>query len=216
MAQNCDDAILKDLLHGSHLKYQQAVTDYCRTQHAQTEGSESSVIGPLFEQAVTLRLYQWLQQNQGMGGVIQSAWHNVRVAHRNAPERVTAEWDLLLVLKNGVLWSLECKAATAEYKDLDARFYNLEQAAGSHLARMALVIPLFSPFSDEAWFAVSHKLRLQVEERNSGMRTLFVGLPGQPDHYFFGESPKYQHYTCPTLEEGLLQIFKGYSLKDTK
>jgi hypothetical protein len=64
--------------------------------------------------------------------------------------QVLAQFDVLLVLKNGILWHLECKTFTTHQKDLDARLFTL-QRAGSQLARMAVCAPLLTHHVGEPW-----------------------------------------------------------------
>ena len=70
----------------------------------------------------------------------------------------------MLVLKNGILWHLECKSASAKAKDLDARLLNL-QKAGSLRAEMAVCGPLLTAFEGTPWFKRQHERAKDFQER---------------------------------------------------
>lgn len=163
--------------------------------------------GPALERAVARRLWHWLQ-NTGGQRVVQSLWANVPACRADRPELITAEFDVLLVLKNGILAHVECKTATVSRKDLEARLLNL-QTAGSQLAQMAVCAPLFTDFADENWFRMLHRLRLQVENT---VRLKFLPLtwPDQPDRYRVEEPDGEQSHACPTLEEALTSFLQPF------
>jgi hypothetical protein len=167
-------------------------------------------LGPAFHRAVARRVHAWLEAVNHPA--VHSAWRDVKVAGRRDPHVVLAEFDVLLVLKNGVLWHLECKSFEADLKDLDARLFNLQQA-GSQLARMALCGPVLTGCAGEPWFTAQHDLRLRIEARQ---RLTFVPftLPGQPGTYVVEEVGAPQTFACPTLEEtleGALRIYRPVS-----
>jgi hypothetical protein len=168
-------------------------------------------LGPAFERGVARRVHAWLQAVSHPA--IQSAWRGVKVASQRDPARVRAEFDVLLVLKSGVLWHLECKSFTADNKDLDARLFNLQQA-GSQLARMVLCGPLYTGFVGEAWFAGQHDLRHRVEALRHFSFVPFT-LPGQPESYVL-EGEAAQTFGCPTLEATLDGVLRGYRLPEPR
>jgi hypothetical protein len=163
-------------------------------------------ISDAFEQAVARRVHAWLEARKHPA--ILSAWRKVKVADRREPTRVKAELDVLLVLKNGVLWHLECKSFTADAKDLDARVFNLQQA-GSQLARMALCAPLLTGYSAEPWFVAQHELRRRIEAIRHLTFVPFT-LPGQPTDFVVEEGGTAQPLACPTLEAALEGALRAY------
>lgn len=209
IAGGCDEQVLRAVLKVTYANYRAAIIACCKRQGPRLQSYGK--LGDAFEQATARRTYHWLRETSGMSGIVQSAWHNVKVAHRSTPTKVAAEWDVLLVLKNGVLWSLECKAGTAEQKDLDARVYNLELAAGSHLARMAVVLPLYTQFNTEEWFEFIHDLRTRLKTDKPGLRLLFLGLSGQAEQYTLGKPPNQKIFNCPPFEKGLAELLRDYA-----
>ena len=139
-------------------------------------------LGRIFEDAVGKRLWLWIAAHDGFG-IVQSVWRNVQVCRQAAPGLKVAEFDHLLVLKNGILLHIECKTATAsaDQKELDARLLNL-QRAGSQLAKMALCAPLFTEFSGDDWFRSFHDLKQRVEDLGQ-LAFLPLTLDGQPTRY---------------------------------
>jgi len=163
-------------------------------------------IGDAFERAVARRVHAWLEASRHPA--LHAAWRGVKVASRRAPHQILAEFDILLVLRNGVLWHLECKSFTAEIKDLDARLFNLQQA-GSQLARMALCGPLLTGYVREPWFAAQHELRVRIEGRRH-LGLIPFTLPGQPERYALEEAGVVRTSGCSTLEAALTQAMAGY------
>jgi hypothetical protein len=167
----------------------------------------ATALGRLFEHTVARRLWSWLQANGG-AGIVQSAWRNVRVCRSNNLESDVAEFDILLVLKNGILLHVECKTFTVAKKDLDARLLNLQQA-GSLLARMAICAPFYTQFAQEDWFQPLHHLRRSVEAAGR-LYFLPLTLPGQPKTYRLSEEPGEQELQCPSFEEALDRFIDPY------
>jgi hypothetical protein len=164
-------------------------------------------IGESLERAARHRLHAWLESRQPTA--IMSAWSTVKVAPQERPEQTVAEFDLLLVLRNGILWHLECKAATAQRKDLDARDLNLKRA-GSQLARMAICLPLFTDFASEPWFAQLHALRQNLEQLQ--FPVIPFTRPGQPESYTIHSPDTPTKFSCPTFEKTLDKALTGYEL----
>jgi hypothetical protein len=163
-------------------------------------------LGPAFERAVARRVHAWLEA--GRHPAVHAAWRGVKIARRRDPQEVRAEFDVLLVLKNGVLWHLECKSFTADLKDLDARLFNLQQA-GSQLARMVPCGPLLTGYVEEPWFRAQHELRVRTEERRH-LGFIPFTLPGQPDRYDIREAGVVRILACPTLEDALAGALAAY------
>lgn len=162
-------------------------------------------LGSSLERAAARRVV--LAMNEPLARAVQSVWANVVVAREDSPETSVAEWDVVVVLRNGILFGLECKTATAEQKDLDARLLNL-QLAGSSLAEMALCIPLFTAFAAEPWFAALHTMR-QRADRLKRLAFLPMTLAGQPETYSVAAEDE-RPFSCPTFEAALEKILRPY------
>jgi len=165
--------------------------------------AELERLGDAFERAVIRRTHAWLCAAQHSG--IQSAWRQVKIEHQNRPGIAAAEFDVLLVLKNGVLWHLECKSFQAVSKDLDARLLNLQQA-GSRIARMAVCGPLLTDCVSEEWFAFQHTLSALCKGPGRPPFIPFT-LDNQPRHY---QAPNGSEVECPTFEEVLTRLLAPY------
>lgn len=164
-------------------------------------------LGPCLEQAVARRTWEWLQQGHKRE-IVQSLWTNVAVQPAGARGPSSAEFDVMLALKNGILIHIECKTVTASRKDLQARLQNL-QSAGSRLAQMAVCAPLFTEFVDETWFAPLHTLRSKISDA-AGFPVIPFTLPGQPPQYETMGTEGTQRHSCPTFEEALENLLKPY------
>ncbi|MBI3391736.1 MAG: hypothetical protein HY039_00965 [Nitrospirae bacterium] len=165
-------------------------------------------IGTVFEEAVARRLLAWLAGKEGLDRGAQSVWWNVNVASTAEPGTIAAQFDLLIVLKNGLLLHIECKSVAADQKDLDARLLNL-QRAGSRLARMAVCAPIYTQFSGEPWFEHYHAFRAKVE----GLRDipfLPMTLPGQPASYRRKDGDGVRKIPCATFEEAVERFVRPY------
>jgi hypothetical protein len=165
-------------------------------------------LGPCLERAVLRRTARWAEAHGAP--VVQSVWGHVKAARAANPADVVAEFDALLVLRNGILIHLECKSAAAERKDLDARLLNL-QRAGSRLARMAVCVPVCTAFADEEWFQRLHELRRRVEA-DWGLPFVPLTLEGQPAEYQV-TAPDGGRVAChcPTFEEALGRLLAPFA-----
>jgi hypothetical protein len=166
----------------------------------------SSDLGALFERAVLRRLRQWLTTHGPDCGVVE-AWHNV-TAIRPGTGEVAAQWDIVLVLGNAVVVSLECKSFEVKNKDMDARLLNLQRAA-TQLGRMVLCMPVYTQFSDTPWF------RETMDKIDRLMATRQEWLPFTlPDQFteYLRVLPDgtQQSARCDTFEDALTQALARY------
>jgi len=129
-----------------------------REQGWWTENGRQNV-GARFERAVADRIRRFLAERPGLAEVIREVRLNAKVPG--------AEWDVVLVLVNGILLHLECKSWRVKKKDMDARMHVI-QSASSRLARTFLVVPMFPEFAGESWFRVMHE---------NFSRMLDIGIP---------------------------------------
>lgn len=108
-------------------------------------------LGFAFENAVAARVYQWLCNDKEMQAIVSEVHSGVKVVKKGAEETVVAEYDVLIVLRNGVLFNLECKSFSINQKDYDARETNLKNTS-SNLANTVLAMPIYTDMSHEPWF----------------------------------------------------------------
>lgn len=169
-----------------------------RTRDRRDLPEPAEAIGPALENSVSVRVHRWLQATRP--AAVQSAWRNVRVG-RIGDHRIVAEFDVLVVLRNGILLHLECKSAEASLKDLHARLWNLQRAS-SRLARMAVCLPCFTAFAAEPW---AQSLAARINEIDTGrLDVIRFTLPGQPQGSHPGPG-------CPPFEDALSALLGPYS-----
>jgi len=165
--------------------------------------------------SVEQRLLGWLNKSTSAQKVIQSVWRNVSICQKATPNREMAEWDIVLVLKNGIPLYIECKAfeGTASQKELDARSVNLRQAS-SNLALMIVCAPIYTKFQNEKWFKGLHQLKNRVENRVESVmgRLSFLPftLPDQPENYTVKLGRRKESGTCQHFEDALTKILRPY------
>jgi hypothetical protein len=109
----------------------------------------NTVVGPLFENEVAMRVQGWLEE-YGHLYAVEEAWLNVTVS-KNGHRNSDAEFDVLLLLAHGAVIHLECKSGVASQKDLDARLSTLRDTTSNN-SKMHIVVPCYADFQDEAWF----------------------------------------------------------------
>lgn len=169
--------------------------------------SPQSPIGAPFERAVARRVRQWLERMQHPA--VQSAWASVTVAREGSPNQHEAEFDVLIVLKNGVLVALECKAGLVNHRDLEVNFHRLRQAT-SRLTQPVIVIPLYTRQSHESWFQQQHQNRQDIVERFGCNGVIGFTWPGQPTHYTLANTLSPETFECPDFEAALEQLLSIY------
>ena len=165
-----------------------------------------SPIGPVFESAVVRRLLDWIDRDEQTASRAVSEVHlGVEVKQRGAGT-VFAELDVLLVLRNGVLLHLECKSHVAPQKDLDARVSTL-RSAGSDLAVLAVVAPLYTDFADRSWTTTSAELIERIRQQGGRIHAVAFTLPDQPDSYV---DPTGASHQVPSFEQSLDALLRPY------
>ena len=198
-----NDAILREVYQAS----MKLANDGIRARGRAELTQPAAKISDAFEHAVAARVYAWLEETKHPA--VQSAWRKVCVAPEGQ-QIPSAEFDVLLVLKNGILWHLECKSATVDLKDLDAKLLNLQKAA-SQLARLAVCAPMLTRCSAKPWFAALHALREKIENLS---RTPFVPftMPDQPASYtLLDKDGSPVIWDCPSLESQLEKFLKPFA-----
>ena len=109
---------------------------------------------------------------------------------------------IIILLKNGVAISLECKTHTFEIKDALARLMRLSQASGS-ISEFVVVAPFF-PKIDTNFFKIQHQLKYSV--MNLGMRFIGFGQKIIKPNYVYRDI----EYSNESFEKGLDKIFFPY------
>lgn len=167
-----------------------------------------SPLGPAFERALAARLCHWLRDDgASLHPIVQGVWKNVKFASNRAPDNMTIEADLILLLKNGLLIAFEAKSHAAELKDLDARLINL-QRVGSQLARLIVCSPLYSAAQKEDWFE-EHWRFAKLLKRHDIEHIAFT-LPGQPESFRTLENSRSSETLVKPFEQALRHIFAKY------
>lgn len=169
------DPLFNSVIGLAEQAYQQERQNAWRQQATAPQDSG----GQLFERAVARRLYAWLEApgNDAVRRILAGVWANVHIAREKAPGVVAQELDLALLLRNGVLLAIECKAGQFDIKDLDARLLNM-QASASLASAMAIAVPAFTDYRNRpgAIEMIRRWKRLQQLPR---FRALPFTLPGQ-------------------------------------
>jgi len=156
--------------------------------------------GNLFESAVASRVLSFLRADVSRLAIVSELWLRPKVERAGG---TWAEWDTLIVLRNGVLINIECKSWAGDKKDLDARVTTMHQGASS-LAVMWLCSPLPTGLADRPWFRELHNFRLASERL--GRPHLYFSLPDQPDSYTLDGVT----FSCPSFEDQFSALFERY------
>jgi len=162
-------------------------------------------LGESVERAVARRLHQWLEVVRHPA--VQSAWANVIVARDSDPHRAVVNFDVLVVLRNGVLIHLECKSGDICVRDLDARIYRL-RTTSSQLARQVVVLPMFTRQASEPWFVQLHEHKLELEQ--AGLSVLPFTWEQQPDSTEIPGLPSALPFPVPSFESELDRFLSRY------
>jgi hypothetical protein len=162
-------------------------------------------LGDSLERAAARRVHHWLAATRHPA--VQSAWLNVAVAREAMPHKPSVDFDVLLVLRNGVLIHLECKSAEVDVRDLDARIFRLQQTS-SRVARLAVVLPLFTRQAGAPWF--NHLCDRRYEIEQAGLSVLPFTWPGQPAAYHTGGLDGGEPIPCPMFEAALEALLARY------
>ncbi len=165
--------------------------------------------GELFEKAVQQRLLRWLEkpERKNIREIIAGVWANVCIVRPQQPLITMQELDIAIVLRNGILLALECKAGRFDQKDLDARILNLQNSATTE-ASMRVVLPVFihDDLTPETIDAMIKPWQRLGTMRRLG-RIAFT-LPGQPHGYHHSTSG--QTIDVPDFEQALDEWLAPY------
>lgn len=175
-----------------------------RTQHAPDSMRD---LGLPFERAVAHRVWQHIESRPAWRVVLAEAWANVTVSALETPHFKAAEWDVLLLLRNGVLLNIECKSSMRagtkdRKKELDAREHVVHQGASS-LAATWLCSPLPTDAVHRPWFTHLHALRYPAAGQRPHLPFTFHG---QPRHYRWNG----REVSVPSFEEALDALMDPY------
>jgi hypothetical protein len=173
--------------------------------HALRRGNDAprQPVGSQFENATANRILALLAGNRQLTEPLAEIWANVSVAEIDRPDREIAQWDVLFVLRNGVLVNIECKAGLIEKKDIDARDMNLKKSA-SLVAATLLCVPMARGHLAGQWFEQQHQLlrRLQSERRDF----IVYCVDGQDVRY----SQQGEVFEWPCIETGIAKWLDSY------
>lgn len=178
-------------------------------QRAASQQPPQDMLGNALEAAVARRVHAWQERHRHTG--VQSIWTGVKIAREQKPEIVEAEFDILIVLKNGVLFHLECKSAEVRIREMDANTRRLQQA-GSQLARTVVVSPLYTQCASQAFFHDQCHNSLRLLEHFGPQGVLFFTMVNQPTEFTRNSEDGPMSMTCPAFEERLTELLKPYAL----
>jgi hypothetical protein len=155
--------------------------------------------GTEFERMVKGRFDDYLSKKDNVSSIISDIQTNVFLYNNNG---TIAEHDIILLLKNGVAISLECKTHEFGIKDASARVMRLTQASGS-ISEFIVIAPFF-PSLDKTYFMVQHNLKISVNEL--GIKFIGFGPERTKKEYMFDDLV----YANESFEKGLDRLFKPY------
>ena len=152
-------------------------------------------LGDRFEKAVLRRVVQFfcLPKNRKYKAIVKEVvWH--AGLFKNDPE---TDFDVAIVLLNGIVLHLECKSGTLLRKDLQSRILVLEKAT-SRIARLYVVVPFF-PDLDSELFERQYKRRKELADADNVNELLFTD-----------ENEERKMFRSPTgREEEMPQLFES-------
>ena len=162
-------------------------------------------LGRAFEYAVAARVLKLVNSNRGIASVVSQVWHQVTLARVGNLKNVVGEWDVVLVLRNGILVCIECKSWSAAEKTLKAQ-QRMVHAGGSALARMWVCSPMATAAETQPFFKEHHGFRQKCEE--IGLEHLpFTIEQGHRESYQLTGGPRFK---CPSFEDAFIEFFKRY------
>lgn len=164
-------------------------------------------LGEALERAVARRILKWLAANDS--SAVESVWMGVSIARETQPDITHAEFDILIVLKNGVLLHLECKSADVEFRSFDVNTFRL-RSAGSQLARSVIVVPIYTRHQKTEWFAELSRNWEEIQEKLGPEFIIPFTLPGQPVSFTMGEGETVRTVKCGGFEEHFSKLLRPY------
>ena len=165
-----------------------------------------NTFGDAFEAAVAHRVLAHLDTRPSWHDVVGEGWMGVQIT-RPREQEPAADWDVLLVLRNGVLLNVECKTGQATQKELDSRWHAMRESS-SQLATMWLCSPLPTAWADQPWFAKLHGHR----DRAFALHRPHLAwtLPAQKLSYWLDG----RKFTVPSFEVQLDELMRPYLPSD--
>lgn len=187
------------------IAFQTAFLNRLRTEVTPAERRE---LTDGFESTVAQAVVDLLQLRPHWQQAVGEVWLGARLAHDALPTDQVVDWDVLLLLRNGVLLSIECKTGIAwrlddTKKDLDARLMNTLHS-GSALAEMWLCSPLPSGLAGHPAFRRLHAYRQYALA--TGRQHLAWTLPGQPRAYVLDG----ERFELPPFSDQLQALIAPY------
>ncbi len=160
-------------------------------------------IGDFFEEQVFERLMFFLSENPQYKKVISEVWKGLSIASVADENKITGEYDIYILLKNGLGISLECKSFLFEEKDLFARIARLTRRT-SQLSQQWVVFPFFT---DSELFRERMFKQYEVL-KNIGIPFIPFDLYGQTNMYEDPQSGKKIKFDG--FEESLKKLLKNF------
>lgn len=162
-------------------------------------------LGKFFEAATTFRFIRFLKENPQSLKSISEIWVNVEFQGQNNPGKASGEYDILILLRNGVLISLECKSFDFEEKDLFARIARLTRRGGL-LSELWVGLPLFTTerFQD----LLKKQFSVFLNLLGLGIPIIPFTLEGQPATLKIPEIE--QEFTIQAFEHALVQNWQKF------
>jgi len=156
--------------------------------------------GERFEKAVLRRVTRFFAHRPEYAAAIKEIVWGAQIE--------AAEFDVAIILLNGVILHLECKSGMATVKDMQSRQWTLQSSA-SRLARMYVVTPFFPELSTEQWFASHYKV--WKRHREQGLPLLTFGPYKHPDPYPVpGSADGHYEQAPPVFEDALDKLMASY------
>ena len=174
-----------------------------------------------FEEAVASRLLAHFSQRIYWQEIVAEIWTNVKCSSARFPQDNVAEWDVLMLLRNGVAISIECKIGSRidhsdgekdgpkpkvgakVKKDFDAREHMVHSSA-SQLAVIWVCSPMPTAYSHRHWFKPLHNLRHHpIHDRRPH---LAFDFPQQPGRYWMDD----EEFSVLGFEAALDELMMPY------
>jgi hypothetical protein len=160
-------------------------------------------LGPFFEKVVENRFLLFLKNNPPILDLISEIWTNVKFEATENPGKHSGEYDILILLKSGVLISLECKTYRFEEKDMFARVARLVRRSGLLNEQWASLMM----FTDESLVQETN-VDTYLNLQKLGIPLIPFGLQGQPDSLLYGKME--EPVKVPDFEMALQKNFAKY------
>jgi hypothetical protein len=162
--------------------------------------------GEKFEELTVKRLLYFMDKHPDYKKIIQSIWKNVYVSNSNKQDNYQAEFDIIIVLKNGILLYIECKSGLLQQKDIDAKFANLQKTS-SLFSSMIVTFPILSLKNDsyEEYLKNYNKKIIEIEKNLKNKNYDFLPFTEfEKGVHFYLENKEYSYLSFEEALKNLL------------